>query len=114
MFLNHLSRQVRIGLALSVCAAPILLPTTASAAQTLNVSAGAESTGGDVQLLEFAPTMINVNVGDTVDWKLDSTEFHNVYFPMGTQPPDFVQPGPDGVFINPQVAVPSGGNSFDG
>jgi plastocyanin len=92
----------------------MLLPTSASAAQTLVVSAGAESVGGDVQLNEFAPLMINVNVGDTVTWRLDSTEFHNIYFPTGTIPPEFVQPGPDGVFINPQLAMPSGSNTYDG
>ena len=79
----------------------MLLSTPAAAAQTLVVSAGAESPGGDVQLNAFAPNMINVNVGDTVTWHLDSTEFHNIYFPPGTTPPDFVLAGPDGVFINP-------------
>jgi len=114
MFPDRLIRPLRMALALGMCAAPMLLPTTASAAQTLVVSAGAESNGGDVQLNEFAPLMINVNVGDTVTWRLDSSEFHNVYFPAGTTPPDFVQPGPDGVFINNQVAMPSGSNSYDG
>ncbi|MBV9325238.1 MAG: hypothetical protein JO352_15790 [Chloroflexi bacterium] len=114
MFTDRLTRQLRIGVALAICAAPVLLPTPAAAAQTVTLSAGAESAGGDVQLNEFAPTMITVNTGDTVTWHLDSTEFHNVFFPAGTTPPDFIQPGPDGVFINPQAAAPSGGNSFDG
>jgi plastocyanin len=92
----------------------MLLPTTASAAQTVTLSAGSQSPGGDVQLNEFAPTMITVNTGDTVTWHLDSIEFHNIDFPAGTTPPDFVQPGPDGVFINPLSAMPSGGNSYDG
>jgi plastocyanin len=89
-------------------------PLSASAAQTLNVSAGAESPGGDVQLNEFAPNQIAVGVGDTVTWKLDSTEFHNVIFTSGAPSPGFIAPGPDGVFINPAVAVPTGGNSYDG
>lgn len=99
---------------LGLIAAASLAPATAGAAQTLTVSAGAESAGGDVQLNEFAPNQLTVNVGDTVTWKLDSTEFHNVYFPGGGTPPDFIQPGPDGVFINPQVAMPVGGNNYDG
>jgi plastocyanin len=90
--------------------------TPAQAAQTLSVSAGSESPGGDVQLNEFAPNQITVNVGDTVTWRLDSTEFHNIYFPgtPAATPPDFIQPGPDGVFINPAVALPSGTDQFDG
>jgi plastocyanin len=93
---------------------PLAAPEGAAAAQTLTISAGAESQGGDVQLNEFAPLQITVNVGDTVTWRLDSTEFHNIYFPSGTTPPDFIQPGPEGVFINPAVAIPTGGNNFDG
>ena len=81
--LNALTRPLRFGLALGLCAGPMLLATPAMAAQTLVVSAGAESPGGDVQLNAFAPNMITVNVGDTVTWHLDSTEFHNIYFPVG-------------------------------
>jgi len=104
----------RAGLLVGLLAAPMVAPTSAGAAQTLVVSAGAESQGGDVQLNEFAPTQISINVGDTVTWRLDSTEFHNIYFPSGSPAPEFVQPGPEGVFINPQVALPAGGSSFDG
>jgi plastocyanin len=107
-------RQVRVGLALVLCGALFASPLSASAAQTLTVSAGAESPGGDVQLNEFAPNQISVNVGDTVTWKLDSTEFHNVLFTSGAPSPDFVMPGAGGVFINPAVAIPTGGNTYDG
>jgi plastocyanin len=112
--LNALTRPLRFGLALGLCAGPMLLPTPAMAAQTLVVSAGAESPGGDVQLNAFAPNMINVNVGDTVTWHLDSTEFHNIFFPSGTTPPEFVLAGPDGVFLNPQAGFPTGGPNYDG
>jgi plastocyanin len=78
------------------------------------VSAGAESPGGDVQLNEFAPIQVTVNVGDTVTWSLDSTEFHNVLFTSGGEGPEFVQPGPEGLFVNPAVAFPAGGSSYDG
>ena len=113
MLTKHLIRWLRLGLALAVCSVPVLLPGTASAAQSLTLSAGSQSPGGDVQLNAFAPSMITVNIGDSVTWHLDSTEFHNIDFPAGTPPPDFIQPGPDGVFINPQAAVPSGGNTYD-
>jgi plastocyanin len=97
-----------------LCAVPALAPNVARAAQTVKVSAGAEAVNGDIQLLEFAPVNITVNAGDTVTWSLDSTEFHDVFFTGGGQPPDFVQPGPDGVFVNPDVAFPQGGSSYDG
>jgi plastocyanin len=112
--LNALTRPLRFGLALGLCAGPMLMATPAVAAQTLVVSAGAESPGGDVQLNAFAPNMINVNVGDTVTWHLDSTEFHNIFFPSGTTPPEFVLAGPDGVFLNPQAGFPTGGPNYDG
>jgi plastocyanin len=104
-----------IGVLVTVGAVVSMLgPVPASAAQTLVVSAGMESPGGDIQLNEFGPNQININVGDTITWRLDSTEFHNVDFPSGGTVPEFVQPGPDGVFINPEVAIPAGGNSYDG
>jgi plastocyanin len=110
-----LRRLGRFGVALGLIASAILAPASAaSAAQTLNLSAGAESVGGDVQLNEFAPNQVTINVGDTITWRLDSTEFHNVTFPGGGPPPDFIQAGADGVFINPASAFPSGGPNFDG
>jgi plastocyanin len=97
-----------------VTASLAVAAATTSAAQTLTMSAGAESSGGDVQLNEFAPTQISVAVGDTVTWKLNSTEFHNILFLSGAPVPEFVLPGPDGVFINPADAFPTGGPNYDG
>jgi plastocyanin len=104
----------RLVVVFGVLASLALSPHTGSAAQTLTVSAGAESTGGDVQLNEFAPGEVTINVGDTVTWSLDSTEFHNVIFTSGATPPDFIDAGPDGVFFNPASALPSGGPTYDG
>ncbi len=101
-------------LALGFAAALLVTPFGALAAQTFTVSAGAESSGGDVQLNEFAPNQITVNVGDTVTWKLDSTEFHDVLFTSGAPAHNFVLPGPDGVFLNPVAAMPAGGATYDG
>jgi plastocyanin len=55
-------------------------PAVAHASQTVTISAGAESQGGDIQLNEFAPVEVTINVGDTVTWNLDSTEFHDILF----------------------------------
>ena len=112
--MQTLSQLAHTGLIAAICVAPLLSPAVARAAQTLTVSAGAESSDGDVQLTEFAPVQVTVNVGDTVTWSLDSTEFHDVLFTAGAQPPDFIQPGPDGVFINPLAGLPQGGPSYDG
>ena len=84
------------------------------AAQTLTVSAGADSRGGDVELNAFAPHAITVTAGDSVTWRIDSTEFHTISFLAGNPAPPFVTPGPDGVFFNPAAVNPSGGTSYDG
>jgi plastocyanin len=107
-------RLCRLAVTAAMCMAPMLAPPIASAAQTVKISAGAEAPNGDIQLLEFAPVTTTINVGDTVTWSLDSTEFHDIVFTGGGNPPDFVQPGPDGVFINPQAALPQGGSTYDG
>lgn len=112
--LRFLSRVARGGLLAAVSVTPLLGPSVARAAQTVTVSAGAESPGGDVQLTAFAPVQVTINVGDTVTWSLDSTEFHDVLFTAGAPIPEFVQPGPDGVFINPIAGLPQGGSSYDG
>jgi plastocyanin len=62
----------------------------------------------------FAPAVTTINVGDTVTWRLDSTEFHTVTFLAGQPEPDFVQPGADGVFLNQAAVLPAGGTSYDG
>jgi plastocyanin len=114
VFVRFATRLTRVGVTVGLCAATLISPLSASAAQTLTVSAGAESMGGDVQLNEFAPNQITVNVGDTVTWKLDSTEFHDIIFTNGAPAPEFVQPGPDGVFFNPAATMPVGGSTYDG
>jgi plastocyanin len=107
-------RLSRLAVAAALCLGPMLATPVARAAQTVKVSAGAEAPNGDIQLLEFAPVNIAINAGDTVTWSLDSTEFHDVVFTGGGKPPDFVEPGPDGVFINPLAALPQGGSTYDG
>src|SRR5690242_12905810 len=114
MFSRLVPPLSRVALTAALFAGPVLAPPVAGAAQTVKISAGAESPNGDIQVLEFAPVNITINAGDTVTWSLDSTEFHDVFFTGGGQPPEFVQPGPDGVFINPEVAFPQGSTSYDG
>jgi plastocyanin len=80
----------RAGLVVGMLASAMVVPASASAAQTLTISAGAESPGGDVQLNIFAPNEITLNVGDTLTWSLDSTGSTTV--PDGTPSPVH-QPG---------------------
>jgi plastocyanin len=111
---RQLTRGLRIALIIGFVGTTLASPLNGHAAQTLTLSAGAESRGGDVQLNAFAPNEITINVGDTLTWRLDSTEFHNILFTNGEPAPEFVEAGPDGVFLNPAVALPTGGSTFDG
>ena len=111
---RQLARGLRIALIIGLVGTTLAAPLNSHAAQTLTLSAGAQSRGGDVQVNAFAPNEITINVGDTLTWRLDSTEFHNVLFTNGEPAPEFVQAGPDGVFLNPVVALPAGGSTFDG
>jgi plastocyanin len=105
-------RRAAVAAALLGSTLPFASPT--AAANTLTISAGAQSPGRDVQLNVFAPGTTTINVGDTITWRLDSTEFHTVTFLAGQPEPEFVTPGPDGAFLNPTAVLPAGGKTFDG
>jgi plastocyanin len=71
----------------------------------------------------FFPQQVQVHVGDTVTWQLNTDEFHTVSFLNGAPLPLFLVPipaGPEGaVMLNPQVAFPTRApgapvESFDG
>ena len=61
-----------------------------------------------------------MNVGDTVVWKINSAEIHQVVFPAPGQsyvPYNMVeggQNGPPTVVLNPQAIMPQGGATYDG
>jgi plastocyanin len=88
--------------------------TAASAASTVSVWAGAESSDGSTQVNQFFPGDVTVNVGDTITWKVGSTEFHDVVFLSGTEKKPFIAVGPQGPMLEPQAAFPSGGNTYSG
>jgi plastocyanin len=98
---------VTLGLALSS-------PRPGRAAVTFTVVAGAESPDMAVQINDFIPKPIIINVGDTVTWRVDSTEFHTVTFLSGAPQPDFVEPTEAGLAITPLAAAPTGGREYDG
>ncbi len=67
---------------------------------------------------KFYPQDITVHVGDSIVWKLNSMEIHQVVFPApGETYLPFTMPDPanaHGVMINPLVAFPQGGAEYDG
>lgn len=91
-----------------------LVATTASAAVTFPISAGAQSGDGTVQIYDFIPKPVAINVGDTVTWTVPSLEFHTVTFFSGAPNEGFVVMGPRGPMINPVAAFPTGGPNYDG
>ena len=122
----------------SIAAAPAMQagPTTFDAAvgHEIFTEPGEKSSW---QAIRFYPEDITVNVGDSIKWKFDAgVEPHTVSFLSGGEFPPFVSPEcngqpcpppppgggggppPPGVTIklrvNPIIAFPQGGNSYDG
>ena len=64
--------------------------------------------------------MINVQVGDTVEWAMrDPIELHTITYSGNDQPPDFVTPapqpqGPPMIYFNPKTVVRIGGPTHVG
>jgi plastocyanin len=101
-------------------------PAALAGPQTWTVLAGAESPPvpgpehptSDWTYTRFYPDKITVRVGDTVVWKLNSMEIHQVVFPAPAQTYlPFTEPdpaNPQGQMLNPRVAFPQGGARYDG
>lgn len=112
---QHLSRLLKIGtvftLILGVVAAGLAGGQRSALAheaesQVFMVHAGGHAPG-NVEVLAFAPSVVQVHRGDTVMWHI--TNFHNVRF--GEQPAELIivpevdgQPLPQ---MNPDIAFPS-------
>lgn len=103
-----------IGLLVGGAAVFALSATPGHTATNYTLLAGAESADKAIQVNEFGPRSVAINVGDTVTWQLDSTEFHTVNFLAGADVPPFVDVGPMGPFLHPLAAFPLGGATFDG
>src|SRR5438270_13763344 len=59
----------------------------APAAQSWHLEVGAESPDHAVQMLQFYPAAITVNVGDTITWTNPNAELHTVTFLAPAQEP---------------------------
>jgi len=101
-------------------------PTKQSGPTTWTVLVGAEAevqqtdkgAVGAWQFMRFYPDNLTINEGDTIDFKLNSAEFHNVMlFAPGQQPPQSIIPeggGSHRMLANAATFLPQGGNSYDG
>jgi plastocyanin len=90
-------------------------PATA-APRTYALTVGAESPDMALQVNSFLPGPIDVHTGDTITWRVESTEFHTVSFLSGSPAERFEAPTPDGrgLMVNPAAAFPVGGATFAG
>ena len=88
---------------------------TAAPNKTWHVGVGADSADHAVQLLDFYPRTITVNVGDTITFTLTAVADHTVTFMSGAKPPDLAAPQKDGRVEFPSaVAYPNGGHTYGG
>jgi plastocyanin len=90
---------------------PVTGPSAAPSPQTFTVLVGADDASVGANLDAYFPATLQIHVGDTVNWKLNSKEIHNVAFLAGAKTPSFVIPVPNGqpgeLMLNPQAAFPA-------
>lgn len=87
--------------------------TSGSGAATWNLLAG--QTQGRADVMQFLPQgPVNINVGDTVKWTSVVDTPHTVTFLSGAAAPGLVVPSGGNLAINPAVALPAGGPTYDG
>jgi len=84
--------------------------------RTHTLAVGAESPDMSLQVNAFLPGPVDVNVGDTITWRVESTEFHTVSFFSGAPAGRFEAPTPDGrgLMVSPTAAFPIGGAAYAG
>jgi plastocyanin len=70
--------------------------------------------------MRFSQRDITIHQGDSIEWTQQAMMApHTVTFVSGGKEPDFIQPeaqtaGPPKLVINPQVALPAGGDTYSG
>ncbi len=95
---------------------------------TYKVVAGGGVMEEGIDVLAFFPAEVTVNAGDAIFWEVRG--FHNVHFLRGAPLPPAIVPeravggvaspaaspagGPPRLVLNPVVALPSGGTTYDG
>jgi plastocyanin len=103
-------------LALAVLAGLVgaLAPRPLQAAVAWQATVGAQSRDEGIQLNEFFPDELWVDAGDSVRWTWRSGEIHTVTFLSGGPRPPLTVMTPTGPQLNPKVAMPAGGPTYDG
>jgi plastocyanin len=97
-------RGIRVGVGFALTVACLFLGVvTAGAQSTLKVQAGTATPDQAVQVIQFYPATLTVDVGDIVTWTEGAGERHTVSF--GTPP---------FLLNDPRVTAPAGGKSYDG
>jgi plastocyanin len=76
-------------------------PVSVQAATNFQATVGAQSSDESIQVNQFFPHELAINVGDSVTWTFPTAEIHTVTFLSGAPRPDFSAP-------------PSGGPTYDG
>jgi len=81
------------------------------------IEPGEYGPAGAWQFMRFYPENITINAGDTIVWKLTSSEPHTVTFPKsGQQIPSLIIPegnGSSGMLFNPMAILPQGGPIYN-
>ena len=102
------------GLLLTLALSSAALARPAQAATTWQVKVGGESADHALQAQAFLPSTITINQGDTIKWTMNADFAHTVSFLSGGPRPPDVMPSDAGWQLNPAIAFPSGGPSYDG
>jgi len=88
---------------------------SAAAGKTWTVGVGADSPDHAVQLVDYYPRTITVDVGDTITFEHTAVVEHTVTFLSGAKPPALDAPQKDGRVQFPSiVAYPQGGPTYGG
>ncbi len=87
-------------------------PHAGAQARTWTVIAGGLTQDGSVWSNAFHPRVVDVTVGDVVEWQFAG--FHNVAFAGGGQLPPLVVEEGKAMYLNPEVAFPVGAAEYDG
>jgi plastocyanin len=113
---RRLVARALVAIAAAALGAVTLAPAAGAAGAPVSWGAtvGISTSNQAVQGNAFLPRDLTVDVGDSITWTVASGEFHTVSFLSGGPQPPLVVFGPNGPDINPVVAAPAGGPTYDG
>ncbi len=117
-----MKRLMQIGMLLALLLGMVgaVIPASASSPQNYIVLVGSENLETHVSIMSYFPGTIQIHVGDSVTWKINSHEIHTVTFLAGETLGDLIIPAPQDMAspyqINPMAflqAMPPNGQ-YDG